>query len=427
MANVEQRAEAEAQHKGLSGGAARAYVGGVFNKIRQAHAKATTPGHGARHLKRAARKEARQEAKNRNERRKQLAAQERARLRTRTHSEEPRAKSAAPATPVAPKQPTSKSAPKLGRMAAGRAEAKRILTTDLKPINYVEGREINPAAPLDPYFLQHVYGDKQLRTALNLYPQNKLREGVEAVKEKHPGTRPKGSSKAAMLDYIESHVKGGAQPAEKPAAMARPATTPVKAPAKPEGKAVSTKPQEHPELKPIKDMTGRHPDPSAPVSATFLRELYGDAQLHDALDRYTHGRLRESATAAGVSASGSREQIIQRLMAKAQGKPQPKPAAMARPATPAPQPAKAKPEGKAMSTKAARDARNQHARDLAALVDQHRASAPVSEGFFNRLIYMDEGRVARGSASRAEYEKFVGHAVSDAQYAEYKATAKRNR
>ena len=42
MANVEQRAEAEASKKGLEGGARRAYVGGVFNRIRQAHASAPT-------------------------------------------------------------------------------------------------------------------------------------------------------------------------------------------------------------------------------------------------------------------------------------------------------------------------------------------------------------------------------------------------
>ena len=52
MADVEQRAEAEAQKKGLSGDERRRYVGGVFHRIAQAHQRATTPGKGARHLRR---------------------------------------------------------------------------------------------------------------------------------------------------------------------------------------------------------------------------------------------------------------------------------------------------------------------------------------------------------------------------------------
>ena len=50
MADVEQRAEAEAAKKGLSGGARKSYIGGVFNRIRQAHDRATTPSARGRKL-----------------------------------------------------------------------------------------------------------------------------------------------------------------------------------------------------------------------------------------------------------------------------------------------------------------------------------------------------------------------------------------
>lgn len=85
----------------------------------------------------------------------------------------------------------------------------KILTSTLTPIRHTEGREINLAAPLDPYFLLEVYGAHQLREALDLFPLTKLKEGVEAVTERNPGTKPSSkSSKAAVIDYIVRYVTG---------------------------------------------------------------------------------------------------------------------------------------------------------------------------------------------------------------------------
>ena len=87
------------------------------------------------------------------------------------------------------------------------SDAEKILTSTLTPIRHVEGHEINLAAPLDPYFLLEVYGAHQLREALDLFPLAKLKEGVEAVMERNPGTKPKSkSSKAAVVDYIVQYA-----------------------------------------------------------------------------------------------------------------------------------------------------------------------------------------------------------------------------
>lgn len=94
---------------------------------------------------------------------------------------------------------------------SGRAAVAKILSSTLTPIRHVEGREINLAAPLDPYFLLEVYGAHQLRQALDLFPLAKLKEGLPAVMERHPGTKPSSkASKAAVIDYLVRVVAGRA-------------------------------------------------------------------------------------------------------------------------------------------------------------------------------------------------------------------------
>jgi hypothetical protein len=96
---------------------------------------------------------------------------------------------------------------------ARRAEEQRILTSTLKPIRYVEGREFNLAAPLDPYFLLEIFGPRQLHEALDLYPLAKLKGGADIVIARHPGTKPTNrSSKEAVMAYIERYVIGGESP-----------------------------------------------------------------------------------------------------------------------------------------------------------------------------------------------------------------------
>lgn len=73
---------------------------------------------------------------------------------------------------------------------------------ELKPVKSMEGRLYDPSAPIDPYFLLELYGPDQLALALSRYTAPRLREGVKAVQARHPGTRPGGTGKLALIDYI---------------------------------------------------------------------------------------------------------------------------------------------------------------------------------------------------------------------------------
>lgn len=181
MADVEQRAEAEAAHKGLSGGAARAYVGGVFNRIRQAHSRGTQPGKGARHLQRKARVEARQEARNRVSRHEQLAALEKQRLRSRTHREEPRK-----SEPSRPKRERETAAPK-----------------KLVPIKQFDGNfQLDATRTMDPEFIREYFGEGQMRTAFELQTEHNLEQTIRLL-EKRTGKEYRGpKTKAAMVNWI---------------------------------------------------------------------------------------------------------------------------------------------------------------------------------------------------------------------------------
>ena len=239
MADVEQRAEAEAAKKGLSGGARKSYIGGVFNRIRQAHARATTPGKHARKMfNRRERVQARLDARLamqphreaidvlRRQRNERIAA----------HQDEPKSapQAATPAKP--PKLPAPErqrqraiadaikhGAPDFppGTLAAaqGKTQPKRedqpVLSVmeaanmPLTPRPEATGTSYfrDPTAPVDPYFLKRLYGDAQLRVALSRYTGPRLAEAVRAVQARHAGTKPAGRSRAEMIAYIEQHVK----------------------------------------------------------------------------------------------------------------------------------------------------------------------------------------------------------------------------
>jgi hypothetical protein len=78
----------------------------------------------------------------------------------------------------------------------------------LTPIKRIEGREIDLGASPDPYFLLELYGKEQLPAALARYPVKALLESVEIVQQHFPGTKPKGKTKAVVIDYIVEHVAG---------------------------------------------------------------------------------------------------------------------------------------------------------------------------------------------------------------------------
>jgi PHD/YefM family antitoxin component YafN of YafNO toxin-antitoxin module len=72
---------------------------------------------------------------------------------------------------------------------------------ELVPIRRLDV-EINPAAPPDPYLLLDLYGPEQLPLALEPYTLPRLREAVKQVQARHPGTKPHGTSKPAIIDYL---------------------------------------------------------------------------------------------------------------------------------------------------------------------------------------------------------------------------------
>jgi hypothetical protein len=95
-------------------------------------------------------------------------------------------------------------APATRRATAGGTRAAP--DVELVPIKQVEGWFLNPGAPPDPYFLLELYGPKQLPLALQRYTVARLREAVELVQQRNPGTGPRGKTRQALIDYIVAHV-----------------------------------------------------------------------------------------------------------------------------------------------------------------------------------------------------------------------------
>ena len=77
----------------------------------------------------------------------------------------------------------------------------------LTPIKRIEGFEIDPSAPLDPYLQLEIYGAEQLEAALRRHTKANLLEAVEIVQDRYPGTGPRGTSKDALLAYIITNVR----------------------------------------------------------------------------------------------------------------------------------------------------------------------------------------------------------------------------
>ena len=78
----------------------------------------------------------------------------------------------------------------------------------LVPIKIVEGRDINPAAPLDADFLLEVYGGHQFPDALGLYPVAKLKEAAKRIADRKPGTKPAHwGQKTPLIEYIVRHTQ----------------------------------------------------------------------------------------------------------------------------------------------------------------------------------------------------------------------------
>jgi hypothetical protein len=81
---------------------------------------------------------------------------------------------------------------------------------ELVPIKTLGPREVNPAAPPDPYFLLELYGPDQLRLALSRYKVAELKPAAAVVQGRNPGTRPADKSRRdPLLDYIVEQVTRG--------------------------------------------------------------------------------------------------------------------------------------------------------------------------------------------------------------------------
>lgn len=96
------------------------------------------------------------------------------------------------------------------RRAAQRASRTKPVAPDVElvPIKSMEGRQFDPVAPPDPYFLFEFYGMSQLPLALQRYTVPRLQKAVKLVREHNPGTKPKGTSRQALIDYIVEYVAG---------------------------------------------------------------------------------------------------------------------------------------------------------------------------------------------------------------------------
>ena len=270
MADIEERAEAEAAHKGLTGQARKSYIGGVWNRIRQAHAKGTQPGGHAvprKLFNRRARQQAREDARNamrphqeaissikkgRDWRLSLHRDEQREEPRAHVSSEEAKQRREGTNLPQlqpdyqpterdlrgssslvhAPDEAQGTIRPAPGERSERRqpmdretreTEAtqreldKMSRRTKLVPIKEFPGYRLDATRAIDPEFIKEYFGDAQLRTAFEMQPTDNLQESVDLVRLRHPGTAPKGTSKKAMIDYIVQSVKDAPATTPKPA------------------------------------------------------------------------------------------------------------------------------------------------------------------------------------------------------------------
>jgi hypothetical protein len=77
----------------------------------------------------------------------------------------------------------------------------------LVPLKIVETGDVNIGAALDPYWLYEVYGADQLADALDEYTVASLKEAVEFVQERHPGTKPTNKGhREPIIEYVVRYV-----------------------------------------------------------------------------------------------------------------------------------------------------------------------------------------------------------------------------
>jgi hypothetical protein len=74
---------------------------------------------------------------------------------------------------------------------------------DLVPVDAPGTLSYGPDGDLDAYGLQQLYGNHQLRDALERYTLASLKQMAQTVQDRNPGTAPENKrTKAALIDYI---------------------------------------------------------------------------------------------------------------------------------------------------------------------------------------------------------------------------------
>ena len=98
---------------------------------------------------------------------------------------------------------------KAATKSAKGAKGPKLLPADITPIKHVEGRPFDIGAPPGPYFLLDIFGPAQLPRVLAMYSVQGLQDAVAIVQERHPNAKPKGKTKAALVEFLVSHVGTG--------------------------------------------------------------------------------------------------------------------------------------------------------------------------------------------------------------------------
>lgn len=97
-------------------------------------------------------------------------------------------------------------------MKASKSSGTRTKSTEqaprLVPIKPLPDLPLDATRRIDPWFILEYYGSEQLETALRIQPPDNIREAVQVVAERLPGTLPKGRlSKEKGIAYILAHVR----------------------------------------------------------------------------------------------------------------------------------------------------------------------------------------------------------------------------
>ena len=93
--------------------------------------------------------------------------------------------------------------------ALGAAKQKAARAISPVPINPPSLDEYTPYGKFNPYTTLREYGPAQLRAVLELSTLRDLKEAVDMVQAREPGTKPASRSKKAdMVDYLMEHVVG---------------------------------------------------------------------------------------------------------------------------------------------------------------------------------------------------------------------------